>query len=127
MSNKDKETVTDQEKEELNLETVEAAKKQAVMEDRKRTMAIIGSDEAIGHEVQAKHLAYKTSMIAEDAIAILATAPIAPTAENVSPLAQAMANTDHPEIGPVSDVEEPSKADTIFSSYQANTGYRTGA
>ncbi|WP_298981548.1 head maturation protease, ClpP-related [uncultured Roseibium sp.] len=41
-----------------------------------RVQAILGSDEAKGREAQAQHLAFKTQMTAEDAIAVLASAPV---------------------------------------------------
>lgn len=49
----------------------------ATADTQARIQAILGSDEAKGRESQANHFAFKTQMSAEDAIAALATAPVA--------------------------------------------------
>jgi signal peptide peptidase SppA len=118
--------MADEKKENINLEEAKAeAAKEASKATANRIQAIMESEEANGRESMAKHLAYNTDMAAEDAVDMLKTAPVA-VANPESPLDMAMANTEQPEVGS-DDVQEPSKADGIFSSYQAATGYKTGA
>lgn len=78
-----------------------AAVNAAVVAERERIGAIIGSDEAKGRESQAQHFAFKTGMSAEDAVAALATAPKAAATETViDPLATAMEETGGgPKVG----------------------------
>ena len=57
-------------------------------EERARISAIIGGDAANGREALAQHFAFNTNMSAEDALAALATAPVA------APVAEAAANSD---------------------------------
>ena len=101
---------------------------ETIASERERFAEILNSDEAKGREVQAKHLAFSTSMSAEDVVAILATAHQAQADPVVadSPLDIAMANADQPGISGDSDGNEPSRADQMFASYQSATGYKKG-
>jgi len=79
---------------------VAAERASAAAAERSRIQAITSSDEAKGRESMANHLAYSTSMTADEAKALLATAPKAEAkSEPVNPLAAAMANTAQPNVG----------------------------
>lgn len=71
--------------------------------ERARIKAITTSAEAVGREGMANHLAYETNMSADDAVALMAKAPVtsagsAAASSNASPFAQAMAGTQNPGV-----------------------------
>ncbi|WP_417536823.1 hypothetical protein, partial [Methylophaga sp.] len=95
------------------------------VDEKARIQGILTSDEAKGRESQANHLAFSTSMSAEDAIAVLASAPAA--AESVqahgTALDAAMSAEQNPVIkGDVSESAEVSEVDQIMSAFKIASG-----
>lgn len=77
-----------------------------------RIGAILGSAEAEGREAQAKHIAFNTSMSAEDAIAMLAASAKAeaPKADEPASFADAMGK-GNPDVGAEGAEQRDDKAD----------------
>lgn len=73
----------------------------AAKAERARIQGITSCEEAKGRESLASHLAFNTTMSAEDAKVLLAAAPKAEgkPAAAANPLAQAMANSQQPNVG----------------------------
>jgi signal peptide peptidase SppA len=99
-------------------------------EERARVAAILSCEEAKGRGDLASHLATNTDMTVEQARAALAAAPqaTAPAERNV--LADAMRNTEQPNVGADGDGSEAgetkmSVADRIWSNYSAATGVKS--
>ena len=100
--------------------------------ERDRIKAITTGDAASGRTALAEHLAYNTNMSAEDAIALLAVAPV--TAPAAAPAAdadrtvfqQAMDGGDHPEVGSDAAAADAAAADDelpdLCASYLEITG-----
>ena len=91
-----------------------------------RIQGILGSEEARGREALAGHLAYKTSMSADDAKAALASAPAQAADPKGSELAAAMAASAQPRLGspaaaaaPASDFEAGAAAFTALYGKKA--------
>jgi len=77
--------------------------------ERARIGAIINAPEASGREKLANHLAFETTMSAEQAVAVLKASPVAAPAKTESGLAAAMAKfAPHvdPEEGPADSAKE---------------------
>lgn len=67
--------------------------------ERVRCQAILGSDEAKGRGDLASHLAFATSMTADEAKALLAKAPTEKAEARMSPLDAAMRGAGNPAVG----------------------------
>lgn len=96
--------------------------------ERTRIEAIVGSTEAKGREATASHLAFKTGMTAADAVAMLATVPVAtaePKGEDTNPFAEAMNSSKHPNLGASEEVAPPTKAQRILGNYRAAIGEKS--
>ena len=94
-----------------------------VIDHQARCEAIITAEAANGRTELAHHLAFKTDMAADAAIAVLQAAPeVGVSASQSNGLDAAMANTEQPNIGALESESEPSEADAYVSSYKAVTG-----
>lgn len=88
-----------------------------------RISAILGSDEAKGREAQANHIAFKTSMSAEDAVSLLAASakaePAAPVvATTATSFEQAMKETGNPVIhaeGGAGNTDDPTSIESLLA------------
>lgn len=82
-------------------EQLAAERESATKAERARIQGITSCEEAKGRESLANHLAFNTTMSADDAKVLLAAAPKAegkPTG-TANPLAQAMAASNQPNVG----------------------------
>ncbi len=95
------------------------------VDEKARIESILTSGEAKGREAQANHLAFKTNMSVDDAVSLLATAPIAaasPEAHGTA-LDAAMSAEQNPVIkGNVDESAEVSEVDQIMASYNIAKG-----
>lgn len=94
--------------------------------ERTRIAAIIGSDEAKGRTDMANHLAFKTGMTADEAIALLAVSPVAASQSALSPLSQAMAGVPNPVVGSgsasvASGARMPMKSADVYAMRRKST------
>lgn len=95
--------------------------------ERERIASILNSEEAKGRSTLASHLALRTSMSADEAIAVLAAAAVEKTEPATSPFLSAMAGDDHPEVGAgaaAPSEPEPTSAAAIIRDYAAATGFK---
>lgn len=102
-----------------------SARTESTVDHQSRCEAIITADAAAGRTELAHHLAFKTDMAADAAIAVLQASPDASVSSVQSnSLDAAMANTDQPNIGAMASESdtEISEADAYVSSYKAVTG-----
>jgi signal peptide peptidase SppA len=109
-----------------------AAERQA---ERARMDAILNAPEAADRSALARHLATKTDLSAEAAVAVLASAPkevaAAPPAER-NLLAEAMGKTEQPNLGAGGDDVETdkdspkAKSDRIMAAWSKATGQTLG-
>ncbi|HWK55370.1 MAG TPA: S49 family peptidase [Hyphomicrobiales bacterium] len=93
--------------------------------ERARVQAILGSDEAKGKGKLAEHLAFQTSMTADEAKAMLSMAAEEASANALSPLSQAMQQAGTPGVtaNQQGDPASPqTKAASILASYNKATG-----
>lgn len=95
--------------------------------ERARIRSILSSEEAKGREQMADHLAYSTSMSADDAKALLATAPKASSDETKKPNAfqEAMSNSENPNVGndgPEAHGNAPQPIAALLQAYSQATG-----
>ncbi|MBJ7555396.1 S49 family peptidase [Marinomonas spartinae] len=95
------------------------------VDEKARIEGILTSAEAKGREAQANHLAFKTSMSVEDAVSLLATAPIAAASPEAhgTKLDELMASHQNPviETGPEGSAEV-SEVDQIMAAYNMARG-----
>lgn len=111
---------------------IAAARAEAAAAERARIDAIMGCEEATGRESLARHLAFKSSMSADEAREMLAAAPAAAPAaaaaadDDADPLTAAMAVVEQPEVGATGGNPQPelSAADVILRDFAAATGYK---
>lgn len=96
-----------------------------VVDEKARIEGILTSAEAKGREAQANHLAFKTSMSIEDAVSLLATAPIAAASPEAhgTKLDELMASHQNPVIE--GSAGEPSSEDEAVSLLTAAYSYTT--
>lgn len=135
---------TDEEDNSMN----EAEIAEARRAERARIAAITGSEEAKGREAQAAYIAHQTDMSAEDALKILAQAPVAQVAvepakteqtteqakDKGNPLfIQAMENGKQPQVGADPTAEEGAKisedekaVNALLADFTAVTGNKLG-
>ena len=96
-----------------------------VVDEKARIEGILTSAEAKGREAQANHLAFKTNMSVDEAVSLLATAPISaasPEAHGTA-LDAAMSAEQNPVIkGAVDESAEVSEVDQIMASYNIAKG-----
>lgn len=105
------------------------AANEARIAERARIKSITTSEEAVGREALAAHLAHETDMTADAAVALLkvspkqAAAPVEPAAMKAvktTPFEQAMSNTQNPNVTAVEDdasvVEAPTGAARILAA-----------
>lgn len=91
--------------------------------EQQRCEAIITSDEAKGNSALANHLAFKTNMSAEQAIATLkVSAPEQSNQSSGNSLDAAMASTPQPNITAMGEDSEPSEAEQMVASYKTVVG-----
>lgn len=137
MTTSDKKPSTEQQKTATEKELAEAADKGAA-EAMERLNAILDSEQAKTHPVQAKHLAMKTKMSAEDAIALMDATPAEAQATPEKPSADSFEETlasafnkamgkGNPEVGADLDtgIDEEGKGEKVedyLAAYQAATG-----
>ncbi|MGO2354056.1 MAG: S49 family peptidase [Marinomonas foliarum] len=96
-----------------------------VVDEKARIEGILTSAEAKGREAQASHLAFKTNMSVEDAVSLLATAPIAAASPEAhgTKLDELMATQQNPVIeGNLDESAELSEVDAIMSAYNLAKG-----
>lgn len=96
-----------------------------VVDEKARIEGILTSAEAKGREAQANHLAFKTSMSIEDAVSLLATAPIAAASPEAhgTKLDELMESQQNPVIeGNLDESAELSEVDAIMSAYNLAKG-----
>ncbi|MGB0784458.1 MAG: S49 family peptidase [Marinomonas sp.] len=96
-----------------------------VVDEKARIEGILTSAEAKGREAQANHLAFKTSMSIEDAVSLLATAPIAAASPEAhgTKLDELMSSQQNPVIeGNLDESAEVSEVDEIMSAYNIARG-----
>ena len=94
------------------------------VDEKARIQGILTSDEAKGRESQANHLAFNTSMSAEDAIAVLASGPLSPSSTEAqgTKLDEMMSTQQNPAISEVTESAEVDEAAQIFAAYQVASG-----
>lgn len=90
--------------------TTPAAAAPSAGAERARIKAITSSDEAKGREALAEHLAFETSMTADEAKAILAAAPKSAAAVATNPFETAMAATGNPNVGAGAETGEAAES-----------------
>ncbi|MFC4699383.1 S49 family peptidase [Glaciecola siphonariae] len=91
--------------------------------EQQRCESIITSPEASGKSKLANHLAFKTNMSAQDAIATLqASASETDVNASVNPLDSAMAATEQPNIAAMGEDQEVSEAQQIVGAYKQVVG-----
>lgn len=96
-----------------------------LVDEKARIEGILTSAEAKGREAQASHLAFKTNMSVEDAVSLLATAPIAAASpeSHGTKLDELMSTQQNPVIeGSLDESAEASEADQIFAAYKIAKG-----
>lgn len=95
-----------------------------VVDEKARIQGILTSAEAKGREDQANHLAFNTSMSAEDAISVLASGPVAPNSTEAqgTKLDEMMSTQQNPAISEVTESAEVDEATQIFAAYQVASG-----
>lgn len=104
------------------------AAEQATKDASTRFAAILQSDEAKGREAQANHLAFNTTMSAEDAIKVLAAGPKAEAAAPATgALAKAMADETNKTVGvTVADEDDgnppASRSSRLLNAHKAAGG-----
>lgn len=109
--------------EQANQAQVTAPQEEGAQVDQQaRCKAIIGCEAATGRKELASHLAFDTQLSVEESTKILESAPLATASADSTPLDQAMAATEQPEIGAMSDDAEASEADQFVQSYKTITG-----
>ena len=95
--------------------------------ERQRVSAITRCEEATGRSKLAEHLAYETDMSAEEAKAVLAAAPKeeANPQASANPFADAMSNSQNPEVGADDDVDDAAEGNAgnaLLRDYGLATG-----
>lgn len=94
-----------------------------VVDQKQRCAAIIGAPEAQGRTDLAHHLAFKTDLDADAALAVLAASPEKDTSfDKGNNLDLAMASIEQPNIGAMSQDSEQSEASQFVASYNKVTG-----
>lgn len=97
----------------------------SVVDEKARIEGILTSAEAKGREAQANHLAFKTSMSVDDAVALLAAGSIAASSPEAhgTKLDELMSTQQNPVIeGNLGESAEVSEVDEIMSSYTIACG-----
>lgn len=95
------------------------------IDEKARIQGILTSAEAKGRESQANHLAFNTSMSAEDAIAVLASGPVADESVQAqgTKLDELMSSESNPVIvGNTTESAEVSEVDEIMSAFKIASG-----
>jgi len=95
----------------------------APADEKARCAAIIGATEAQGRSDLAHHLAFKTDLDAESALAVLSASPEkTAAADSGNSLDNAMASIEQPNIGAMDGDSEQSEASQFVASYNKVTG-----
>ncbi len=92
--------------------------------ERARISAIVGSDEAKGRGELASHLAFSTTMTADEAKALLAKSPKEAAAAAVDPLSTAMAGVKNPKVGADAESQAGDDVAAVGAAVKAYLGAR---